>query len=133
MSHVGAIKRLLRQFSPDELRSLTPEAKSKWLALVRSHALAYQSQSQMIRGELRPIFFPSASEGSTESVAEIHDDASLVRAADRLFEFASTNDSVIRSAFSVSSGAASSAISSPQFWRSLNSAEALAARVARAR
>src|SRR5262249_8842701 len=132
MSHVYAIKRLLAQFSPEELRSLTQEAKSKWLALIRSHALVYQSQAQKIRAELQPIFFPNASDAATESGIEITDDASLIRVADRLFEVAAANDSIIRSAFAVSA-ASSSAISSLQFWQSMKTAEALATHITRAR
>jgi hypothetical protein len=44
ISHVYALKRLMSQFTPDSLRALTPEAKSKWLELVRAHARAYQAE-----------------------------------------------------------------------------------------
>ncbi len=38
MDHLWAMKRLLSQFSPEEQRSLTPEARTKWLAMIRAHA-----------------------------------------------------------------------------------------------
>jgi hypothetical protein len=132
MRHVYAMKRLLAQFSPEESRALTPEAKNKWLALIRAHASAYQSEAAGIRNELRPVY-ANASGAATESVAEISDDAALIRAVNRLVEFATSNDSTIRSAFAMSAAGTPSAIGSAQFWQSWKNAEALAARIARAR
>ena len=83
-----------------------------------------------IRRELQPIF-SSPSAGAAASGVEITDDASLARAVEQLFSLASANDGVIRSAFATSSeSSATSAISSPQFWRSLTSAEGLAGKIA---
>lgn len=133
MRHVFAMKRLVGQFTPDELRALTPEAKSKWMALIRSHARAYQAEAQGLRQALRPIVPPNTGSAGVSPVtgSEITDDASLMRAVDQLFALASTNDSIIRAAFattSESSGVA--AIGSPQFSVSLRNAETLAARIA---
>jgi hypothetical protein len=130
MRHVYAMKRLIGQFSPEELRTLSPEAKNKWLALIRSHARDYQNDVETLRRELQPIFSPSLP-GSGATVPEITDDASLAHAVEQLFSLASANDGVIRSAFATSSEtSATSAISSPQFWRSLISAEGLAGKIA---
>jgi hypothetical protein len=132
LRHVYAMKRLGAEFSPDELRSLTPEAKSKWLGLIRAHALAYRNEAEGLRYELQPIFFPNAASGAGETGAAIMDDASLVRAIDQLFAVASANDAVIRAAFATSSGTVStSAVGSPQFARSLLNAETLAARISK--
>ena len=130
MRHVYAMKRLIGQFSPEELRTLSPEAKSKWVALIRSHARDYQNEVVALRRQLQPIFAGSSA-GPGASVPEITDDASLARAVEQLFSLASANDGVIRSAFATSSeSSATSAISSPQFWRSLTSAEGLAGKIA---
>jgi hypothetical protein len=130
MRHVYAMKRLMAQFSPEELRTLSPEAKPKWVALIRSHARDYQNEVTALRRELSPIFSPSSA-GALASGPEITDDASLARAVEQLFDLASANDGVIRSAFTTSSeSSATSAISSPQFWQSLTSAEGLARRIA---
>ncbi len=130
MRHVYAMKRLVVQFSPEELRTLSPEAKNKWVALIRSHARDYRNDVETLRHELQPIFSPS-SPGPGTSYPEITDDASLARAAEQLFSLALANDGVIRSAFATSSeSSATSAISSPQFWRSLTSAEGLAGKIA---
>ncbi len=130
MRHVYAMKRLIGQFSPEELRTLSPEAKNKWLALIRSHARDYQNEVSGLRRELQPIF-TSFSPGSGASGPEITDDASLARAVEQLFSLALANDGVIRSAFATSSeSSATSAINSPQFWRSLTAAEGLAGKIA---
>jgi hypothetical protein len=132
MRHAYAMKRLIGQFSAQELRTLSPEAKNKWLALVHSHASEYQNEIAALRRELQPVFSPSSS-GSGASGIEIKDDASLALAVEQLFSFASANDGVIRSAFSTSSqSSATSAISSAQFWQSMINAESLAASVTRA-
>ncbi len=130
--HVYAMKRLLGQFSNDELRTLSADAKSKWLMLIRLHAREYQNDVAAIRRELQPIF-GGASSGVGTNAGEIKDDASLAHAVEQLFTLASANDGVIRSAFATTSGSsATSAIGSPQFWQSLNSAESLAGRIGRA-
>lgn len=130
MRHAYALKRLMAQFSREELRLLSPEAKGKWLGLIRSHAREYQNDVTVLRRELQPIFSPSSS-GSVSSAIDIKDEASLASVVEELFNLASANDGVIRSAFATSSeSSATSAISSPQFWRSLSNAESLAARLA---
>lgn len=130
LQHVAAMKRLVAQFSEEELRTLTPETRGKWLALIRSHAHSYQTDAAGLRSELQPIFFPGTPPTSVEGGAEIIDDASMTRAVNQLFELASANDRVIRSAFVASTEAATiTAITTPQFWQSLSNAEALAARL----
>src|SRR5258708_29325036 len=96
--HAYAMKRLIVQFSPEELRTLSPEAKNKWVALISSHARDYQNDIAAIRRELQPIFAASSA-GAAASGVEITDDASLARAVEQLFSLASANDGVIRSAF----------------------------------
>jgi len=130
MRHLYALKRLSNQFSAEELRSLGPEARAKWLALVRAHARAYRQEIAGLRQELRPVFFPSASETAAPGGAEITDAASVLSAVTRLFELGSANDGVILSAFTTSTGDASiTAIKTGAFWQSLLAAEALAARI----
>jgi RNA polymerase sigma factor (sigma-70 family) len=127
MRRAGALKRLLNQFSQEDLRALSPEARNKWLSLIRVHARAFQEETRLMRQQLQPIFFPSASAGGTQSEALIGDDDSLVRAVERLFKLGTSNERVISSAFATSSDAArTTAIHSEQFWQSLKSAEALA-------
>jgi anti-sigma factor RsiW len=133
MDHLWAMKRLLSQFSPEELRALTPDARTKWLSLIRAHAHSYQQANESLRRELQPVFFPSQSSAAVSSEGAIADIVELSRAIEQLFAQGSANDRVIRSAFTSSSnGAMTTVIKAPQFWQSLNNAEALADRIGRA-
>jgi hypothetical protein len=86
-----------------------------------------------MRRELQPVFFSGFPAESSEAGIESKDDADLIRATERLLGICASNDKLIRTAFTVSSVSAdASAIRSQQFFRSLNSAEALATRIARA-
>jgi len=132
MRHAGALKRLLNQFSPQELRELDPEARAKWLALVRSHANAFQAEISALRQELQPIFFASASPGASPDSAAITSDEELARAVARLFDLGSANDERVRAAFS-SSATGTGATINPQLWGFLKSTESLAAAIQKAR
>lgn len=128
MQHLGALKKLANQFSPEELKTLKPEAREKWLALVRRHARAFQEQNAALRRDLKVVFFAGADEGPG-NIETVVNDVELISGIRRLFEFGAANDGVIRSAFTASSGARVSAIGSPQFWKALKDAEALAQRI----
>lgn len=131
MDHLWAMKRLLNQFSPEELRALTPEARAKWLGLIRAHARSYQQITQSLRRELQPIFFPGhATAGASAEGARIADMSELARAVEQLFELGSANDRVIRSAFTASTGGVkTTVIKAPQFWQSSKDAESMASRI----
>lgn len=133
MQHLGALIKLANQFSPDELKSLDPTARGKWLGLIRSHARAFQEQSAALRRDLKPVFFAGASENTGDNAA-FANDAELVRGIRQLFDLGAANDTVIRSAFAASSGSVRmSAIGSPQFWKALKDAEELSKRIQAAR
>ncbi len=130
MDHLWAMKRLLNQFSPEEVRTLTPEARNKWISLIRSHALSYQQMNESLRRELHPVFFPTQSLGIASEGSAITDINELTHLVNQLFELASSNDRVVRSAFTSSSGGVmTTVIKAPQFWQSLKNAEGLASRV----
>jgi Putative zinc-finger len=132
LSHVYALKRLMSQFSPESLRALTPEAKSKWLELVRAHARAYQTELAALKRELQLIFGSRPGAGDS-NVSGINDDVSLRRAVEELFADASATDTAIHSAFVASTGPVSSSINSPQFWQQMGRAGAIAARISQAK
>jgi len=124
----SALKRLVRRFSSEEVRALTPEAQTKWLAMIREHAQAYQREVVALRQELKSVF--AASSASTEQ--DLVSEANLTRLADRLVQLSYANDEAVRSAFTISvDGSSAAAIKSPQFWRSLANAETLAAAIQR--
>ncbi len=129
VKHARALKMLAERFSPEELQTLDPDAKSKWLLLIKQHAQALQQESAAMRREIGPLF-PFASSQSASESAVIKSDADLARAAEHLFQMCSENDRVILSAFSISSDSSkASSIKSVTFWRSLQEAETLAVRI----
>jgi hypothetical protein len=131
MQHLGALRRLVNQFSTAQLRDLTPEARANWLGLLRTHARAYQQQTAALRRDLKPIFFAGAGDELPGSPA-IRNDEELRQVALDLFATAAANDQVVRSAFTVNSeGARFTAVSTPQFWQAMKKAEALAAAIGR--
>lgn len=129
MSHVYALRRLAKQFSAAEIKALSPDARSKWLALIRTHAAGFKAASQSISVDLANALGSSAATGSTNVV--INSDADISVAVESLFSVASTNDRLIRSSLTISAGGAKvTALRSTQFWQSMKNAEAVAARIA---
>jgi hypothetical protein len=130
VSHAGAMKRLVNQFSSEELRALQPEARAKWLGLIRSHAIAFEHDTVTLRRELQPVFFPSAEADTSGFDLRIENDADLVRAVQKLFEMAAANYDRVRGSFSVSSGSTGVApLKSFEFWNSLIESEKAALRI----
>ena len=128
LRHAGALERLAQRFSLEQLRTLDPEARNKWLGLLRAHAQAVERELGNLRRDLGP-FTSSGSPGSEESV-RIDNDQDFQEAVHRLFELCSASDQAVRSAFTISeSSSNASAIKSTQFFRSLSEAEALAGRI----
>ena len=125
--HASALKKLVARFSPEDLRGLAPDARTKWLGMIHEHALGCQREVALLKQELRMVFG-----GSGESGPEDVSEASLRQAAGRLVELSYRHDEAVRSAFTISSesrGAA--AIKSNQFRLTLSSAEKLAAAIDR--
>lgn len=123
-----ALKRLAQRFSPEELRTLPPEARAKWLVLLREHARAFRAQTISLRQELQTIFNGGAAAVPTQSA--ITNDEALIRAAADLASLARQYDEAIQSAFSLSTQTGGvSTVKSPQFWRWLTNAESLALQI----
>lgn len=133
MSQAGTLKKLSGRFSRDDLKNMTPEARSKWLAVVRSHASNCEVENRKLRQDLSALFGISSG-ASGEPGAAIDTDAELQAAAARLFAEAAANDRVIRSAFTISGdGAAVSPIKNQAFLRAMSGVERLAASLQRAK
>jgi hypothetical protein len=130
MRHLYALKRLSSQFSAEELRALNTEARSKWLALIRKHAQAFQAENASLRKELEPVFFATTPQKSGQGGPDINDATEIAGAIEVLFDLGSANDRVVRSAFAISArDTMVTAVKTPQFWQSLLNAEALASRI----
>jgi hypothetical protein len=131
MQRLGAMMRLINQFSPEQVRKLTPEARDNWLGLLRVHARAYQQQSAALRRDLKPVFFSAASD-DLPGVPAMRSDEDLRQAVRELFAAGAANDQVIRSAFTATSGGVRfTAVGTTQFWQALMRAEALAAQISK--
>ncbi|MCS6806507.1 MAG: hypothetical protein RMM98_15790 [Acidobacteriota bacterium] len=129
MSHVYALRRLVRQFSPAEIKNLSPEARSKWLNLITSHARNFVAANAALYQDLDGVFDAPTVSGA--GGVEINSADDLPRAIESLFAIASGSDRVIRSAMTISaSDTQFSALRSAQFWQGLKNAEALANRIA---
>jgi hypothetical protein len=131
LQHAWALKRLAERFSPQELSALDARARAKWLSLLRDHASAVRVETAALWRELHLVFDP----GGAPVPAEIGpaSEADFAASAGRLLAMCSSFDPVIRSAFTVSAERrAASGIRSPQFWRALRGAEALADEIRRA-
>lgn len=129
INYAYSMRRLARQFSPAELRNLSPEAKAKWLNLIATHARNFKAESESLTRELGAVFnAPKVGGSAGMEVGSIED---LPRAIETLVSLVSGNDRLIRSALTISAGDAKfSALKATQFWQSLKNAEALANKIA---
>jgi RNA polymerase sigma factor (sigma-70 family) len=130
LQHAWALKRLAERFSLEDLRSLDPQAKQRWLALVREHANAIKRDDSQLRLELQAIF--QAAGVARTGEADLSSDAALLQSIQRLFDLCVVNDRVIRVAFTVSADPTKgAAVRSLEFWNSLVEAENLAGRISK--
>ncbi|HEX7958000.1 MAG TPA: hypothetical protein VF508_13710, partial [Pyrinomonadaceae bacterium] len=125
--HASALRRLVGRFTPEEARALQPDARAKWLSMIREHAGAYRREVAALRAQLSNVFHGGAGAGDAPG------DAGPAQAAERLLRMSYEQDSAVRSAFTISEGGGSAAaIKSQQFWSALAASERLAAEVERA-
>ncbi|HKY28336.1 MAG TPA: sigma-70 family RNA polymerase sigma factor [Pyrinomonadaceae bacterium] len=132
LSHAIELKRLAERFSPEQLRALTPEARAKWLVMLRDHSGALHRETSLLQRELQPVFFPTETlRTQTEGISITNDDG-LVLAIGRLYRLVLANDEAVRTAFTASSNASKDlAVKAPQFWSSLAVVSELSNRVRR--
>jgi RNA polymerase sigma factor (sigma-70 family) len=119
------LKQLINRFATVDMRTVAPDARAKFLAMVREHSIAFERENAVLRQEIGPVFFPGqALPGAEESL--IQSDADLARAVERLHKLALSNTNAIRSALTISSQSSAVAIKSAAFWQSMQRAESLA-------
>jgi hypothetical protein len=124
-----ALKRLINRFTNVDMRTVAPDARAKWLAMIREHAGALQRETATLREDLQPIFFAGAPATAVEEIA-IANDADLAAAVERLHKLALANNEAIRAAFTSTSRSSDGTLKS-SFWRSSIQTQALAQAVAR--
>ena len=122
------LKKLVARFATVDMRTVTPDARSKWLAMVHGHADAFEREVGPLYQELEPVFFPGATVSASEDFV-IQSDAELARAVERLHQLALFCNEAVSSALTISSHSSATTIKSTQFRKSLISAENLAKRI----
>ena len=123
--HAIELRKLINRFANVDMRTVTPDARAKWLTMLREHAASFARENALLRQEIQPVFFA----GSPLRVAEevfIQSDADLARAVERLHKLALSNSDAIRSALVISAQSSTAALKSAAFWQSLQRAENLA-------
>jgi RNA polymerase sigma factor (sigma-70 family) len=125
--HAIELKRLIDRFANVDMRTVSPDARSKWLRMLREHATALERECAALLQDIQPILFSGSPSVAAEEIA-IAGDADLARAVERVHKLALANNDAIRAAFTISSQS-SKAVKSLQFRRSLASAENLASRI----
>jgi len=130
--HAIELKRLMSRFAGVDMRTVAPDARTKWLAMLSQHAAAFETQNAALRQELQPIFSPAAALNVPEEPS-IQSDADLARAVEKLHRLALSNNESIRSAFTISSHSSAAAIKSAGFWQSMLRVENLARSIAQYR
>jgi hypothetical protein len=122
------LRKLVARFANVDMRTVTPDARSKWLAMVHGYAAAFEREAGPLYQELQPVFFSNAATPLAEDVL-IQTDAELTRAVERLYQLALFNNEAVSSALTISAHSSATTIKSSQFRKSLITAENLAKRI----
>ena len=123
--HAIELKQLINRFANVDMRTVTPDARAKFLAMVHEHAIAFERENAVLRQEIGPVFFPETTLTDAEETS-IQSDVDLARAVERLHKLALSNTDAIRSALTISSQSSATALKSPAFWQSIQRAGKLA-------
>ena len=126
--HAIEIKQLVKRFATVDMRTVAPDARVKWIRMLREHATALSNDNAALRGKIQPIFF-AGSPVLTSDEASIQSDADLARAVDRLHQLALANNAAVRAAFTISTESSAVAFKSNAFWQALFRVEKLAERI----
>jgi RNA polymerase sigma factor (sigma-70 family) len=128
--HAVKLKRLTARFAGVDMRALAPDARLKWLAMLREHSTAFDRETTALSEDLATIF-PLEKVDITEDLT-IESDADLIRAVERLHRLALAVNEALRGAFVISSQSSASAFKAAQFRQSVAKAQILARRISQA-
>ena len=121
-------KRLVNRFAGVDMRTVAPDARVKYLRMLQEHATALSRREPALRGQIQPIFFAGSQMQAVEE-APIQSDADLARAVERLHHLAVSNNSAVRSAFTISRQSSAAQLKTTAFLQALLRLEKLAERV----
>jgi hypothetical protein len=123
-----ALKRLVNRFARVDMRTVAPDSRAKWLAMLRERASAFERETALLRSELQPIFLWRG-ESNAEEVT-INNDEELASAVEQLHSLALANNDAVRTSFTISSRSSATALKT-SFWRLSAKAQALARQIER--
>jgi RNA polymerase sigma factor (sigma-70 family) len=126
--HAIEMKRLVNRFASVDMRTVAPDARTKWLAMLHQHAAAFEREIATLQQELQPVFLSGTSLPGADDVS-IQTDAELTGVVERLHKLALSNNDGIRAAFTISSHSSAAALKSAAFWQSLQRSANLAKRI----
>lgn len=126
--HAIELKRLVNRFNGVDMRTVAPDARAKWLRMVREHATALARENAALRGQIEPIFFPG-SQAAPDQEALIQSDGDLARTVERLHQTVLANNSAVRAAFTISRQSSAERVKARAFLQALSRVETLAERV----
>lgn len=131
MKQAWALKRLVENFTPAQLKAMDPKSFERWRRMIAIHSGAVQVETEKLRHALEKVFVDGVRVTEEQYSGDLQDVEEVMRVVERLFELVSTSERIVSRAFShsVGNGAAVS-IRGEQLWRSLRRAEALAKRLA---
>ncbi len=61
MFHAIELKRLVNRFAGVDMRTVAPDARAKWLAMLEEHASSLQWETAALRQQLQPVLFAGSS------------------------------------------------------------------------
>jgi len=128
--HAIELRKLINRFANVDMRTVTPDARAKWLAMLREHAGSFARENALLRREIQPVFFAGSSLRIAEDVS-IQSDADLARVVERLHKLALSNSDAIRAALVISAQSSTAALKSAAFWQSMQRAENFAEAIMR--
>lgn len=111
--HTWALRDLSKRFTPQMLRSMDPQARSKWVKLVSAHARNYEREVNELKQQLQLLIKLPINDDNV--IPDIKDEEGIHHAVNQLVEYSSTIDRSVRAAFTISINSDASLLKSPSF------------------
>jgi hypothetical protein len=127
--HAIELKQLVDRFTHLDMRNVNPQAKAKWLEMVRGHGRGFEREWEGLRREVRQVFFEKEEWNQVDLEGKISSNADLARDTQRLNKLVLEIVEGIRHAFTTSADRTSLSIKSRQFWGNVLDAKHLAERI----